>query len=123
MADPSPPAAFSDPNLLVLVLPSGSRVPVNGPMTVGRGEEASVRIANRTVSRMHAKISVGPEGPLIEDAGSLSGTLLSGERLTGPAPLRPGAQVRLGEVAIRVESVAPASGGALVGELGLARRS
>lgn len=88
---------------LVLVLPDGSRVPITAPLTIGRGEEATVRIGDQTVSRLHARIALGPEGPLIEDAGSRFGTLLSGAALTGPTPLRAGAQIRLGDVVIGVE--------------------
>ena len=91
----------------MLVLPDGSRVPVTAPLTIGRGEEATVRIVDQTVSRLHARIALGADGPVIEDAGSRFGTLLSGTPLTGPTPLRPGAQIRLGDVVIRVEDAVP----------------
>ena len=92
---------------LVLVLPDGSRVPITAPLTIGRGEEATVRIGDKTVSRLHVKIGLGPDGPLIEDAGSRFGTLLSGTPITGPTPLRAGAQIRLGDVMIAVEDAVP----------------
>jgi putative peptide zinc metalloprotease protein len=88
---------------LVLVPPDGRRVPVDGPLTIGRGEEASVRLDDRTVSRLHVRITESVDGPLIEDAGSSYGTLLSGGLLTEPSPLRSGSTIRLGEIAIRVE--------------------
>jgi putative peptide zinc metalloprotease protein len=91
---------------LVLVLPDSSRVPITGPLTIGRGAEATVRIVDQTVSRLHARIMLGPDGPVIEDAGSRFGTVLSGTPLTGPAPLRPGAQIRLGDVVLWVEDTA-----------------
>jgi putative peptide zinc metalloprotease protein len=99
---------------LWLVLPDGRRVPVEGPMTIGRGEEASLQIADQTVSRLHARIGCGSDGPTIEDAGSTFGTLLSGRPLTESVPLTAGTQIRLGDVAIAVEGttgspVAPAS--------------
>jgi putative peptide zinc metalloprotease protein len=89
------------------VLPDGTRVALDRPLTIGRGEEASVQIADRTVSRVHARITVAPGGPVIEDAGSRFGTLVSGSRLAAPTPLRIGDQIRLGDVAIRVESEVP----------------
>jgi putative peptide zinc metalloprotease protein len=92
---------------LVLVLPDGSRVPITAPLTIGRGAEATVRIGDQTVSRVHAKIALGPDGPVIEDAGSRFGTILSGAPLTGPMPLRAGAQIRLGDVVIWVEDAVP----------------
>jgi putative peptide zinc metalloprotease protein len=95
----------------VLVLPDGSRVPITTPLTIGRGEEATITIGDQTVSRLHARIVVGPDGPVIEDAGSRFGTLLSGSPLTNPAPLRAGAEIRLGDVVIRVEDAAPRQAG------------
>jgi putative peptide zinc metalloprotease protein len=92
---------------LVLVLPDGSRVSVQGPLTIGRGAEATVRIDDRTVSRMHARISPTPGGPVIEDAGSRFGTQLGGVTLTAATPLRPGADIRVGDAVIRVESATP----------------
>jgi putative peptide zinc metalloprotease protein len=89
---------------LILLLPDGSRTPIIGTMTIGRGDEATIRIADQTVSRLHVRIEPGPDGPVIEDAGSRFGTLLSGVRLTGPAVLEAGATVRLGDVLIAVES-------------------
>jgi putative peptide zinc metalloprotease protein len=99
------PAAIAPfwPDDFVLVLPDGSRVPVRAPLTIGRGDEATVKIGDHTVSRLHAKIVLSPAGPLIEDAGSSFGTVVSGVKLTGPAPLRAGAEIRLGDVVIRVE--------------------
>jgi putative peptide zinc metalloprotease protein len=76
-------------------------------MTIGRGDGATVRISDPTVSRVHARISFGTDGAVIEDAGSRFGTVLSGKVLTGPAPLLPGAQIRLGNVAVTVEGQAP----------------
>jgi putative peptide zinc metalloprotease protein len=88
---------------LTLVLPDGTRVPVDGPLSIGRGEEASVRLVDRTVSRMHARITFGPDGPVIEDAGSRSGTIVSGIAISQPTPLAAGARIRLGDVTIQVD--------------------
>jgi pSer/pThr/pTyr-binding forkhead associated (FHA) protein len=92
---------------LALVLPDRSRVPIGGELTIGRGEEASVRIADQTVSRIHARISPGPSGPLLEDSGSRFGTLLDGAPVSGPTPLRAGSEIRLGDVTLLVDSDAP----------------
>jgi putative peptide zinc metalloprotease protein len=109
MADDGPHPGSGAPGLLVLVLPDGSRVPIDHELSIGRGEQASVHIADRTVSRMHARIGFGPSGPLLEDAGSHSGTLLSGERVNEPRPLRVGSEIRIGDVTLRVESDAPSA--------------
>ena len=92
---------------LVLLLPDGSRVPISGSLTIGRGEQANIRIADQTVSRVHARISLGPSGPVIEDADSRFGTTLSGTAVDGPTRLYPGAQIRVGDVLIGVAAEAP----------------
>ena len=93
----------------MLVLPDGSRVPITAPMTIGRGEGATVRLGDQTVSRLHVKIGLGLHGPVIEDAGSRYGTLVSGTKLTGSATLHAGTSIQLGDVVIRVEPKAGAT--------------
>jgi putative peptide zinc metalloprotease protein len=62
--------------LLVLLLPDGRRVPIKEGMTIGRSEQATIRLEDETVSRMHARIVGGPDGLAIEDAGSRFGVLV-----------------------------------------------
>ncbi|MGZ4179338.1 MAG: FHA domain-containing protein [Solirubrobacteraceae bacterium] len=101
-------AAPIEAQRLVLLLPDGSRVPIGGSLTIGRGEQANIRIADQTVSRVHARISLSPDGPVIEDAGSRFGTMLSGNAVDGPTRLYPGAQIRVGDVVIGVAAEEPA---------------
>jgi putative peptide zinc metalloprotease protein len=96
----------------VLVLPGGVRLPIEDAMTIGRGDDATVKLDDRTVSRLHARISAGPDGPVIEDAGSRFGVVVSGRPLSEPCRLRPGAEIKLGNVVLRVESATPAASGA-----------
>lgn len=92
---------------LVLVVPGGTRIPIDRPLTIGRGDDASVRIPDRTVSRTHARVTPAPGGAIIEDAGSTFGTLLAGVRLTSPASLRPGVEIQVGDVVLNVEDEGP----------------
>jgi len=94
---------------LVLVLPDGGRVPIEDQMTIGRSEDATVRLKHPTVSRRHARIASGPDGALIEDAGSRFGVSVDGRPLDGPRRLEPGAEIRLGTALLRVEQAAPSS--------------
>ena len=104
MADLAPQVDRIRPGPLVLVLPNDVRLPIQGTMTLGRADDADVRLSDRTVSRTHARITPGPEGPWISDAGSRFGVFVAGERLTAPRPLMPGTEIRLGNVVLRVES-------------------
>jgi putative peptide zinc metalloprotease protein len=92
---------------LVLVLPDGRRVAIEGGMTIGRGDAATVKLEDPTVSRLHARIHVGPDGPLIADAGSRFGVMVAGEPLVEPRPLQPGTEIRLGNVVMSVERAEP----------------
>jgi putative peptide zinc metalloprotease protein len=98
----------------VLVLPGGARVPISGQLTIGRGDDSAVRLDDPTVSRRHARIVLGPTGPVIEDAGSRFGVLVDGEEVVAPRLLVAGAQIRLGNVALYMERAAPSSSDAPV---------
>jgi putative peptide zinc metalloprotease protein len=96
---------------LVLVLPDGGRVPIEDWLTIGRADDATIRLEDQTVSRHHARIVPGPDGPRIEDAGSRFGVLVDGEPLTGSRRLEAGIELRLGNVALRVERAWPVAAG------------
>ena len=67
---------------------------------IGRGHECEVQVAatpDTTVSRVHAELSVDPSGSLlVRDAASRNGTLVNGERVTTPLPVRLGDRIMLG---------------------------
>ena len=100
---------------LVLVLPDGERFPLRDAMTIGRGDDVTLKLDDRTVSRVAARIASGPDGPMIEDAGSRFGITVSGQPLSGPRRLLAGQEIQLGNVVLRVESAvaaaAPVAGG------------
>ncbi len=116
MADLAPPANPALPGALVLVLPNGVRLPIRDSMTIGRGETADVKLEDRTVSRVHARIDPTPNGPMISDAGSRFGVTVAGQSLSEPRRLTAGVVIQLGNVTLRVESaLAPAGGPAAPG--------
>ena len=116
MADLAPPPNPALPGALVLVLPNGVRLPIRDSMTIGRGETADVKLEDRTVSRLHARIDPTPDGPFISDAGSRFGVTVAGQPLSQPLRLTAGVVIQLGNVTLRVESalapVASAGGAA-----------
>jgi S-DNA-T family DNA segregation ATPase FtsK/SpoIIIE len=72
-----------------------------GEHGVGRAAEASVRLDDPDVSRLHALLRVaaaGSGGTTVHDLGSTNGTELDGEPVTRRGrPLRPGEVLRGGE--------------------------
>jgi hypothetical protein len=81
----------------------GVRVPLDGPVTIGRSADADITIADSFVSSRHARVSPGPGGPVVEDLGSTNGTVVNGKRIASPTALRKGDKVTLGDVVLRVE--------------------
>jgi len=71
---------------------------VLGHNTLGRIGDATVWVDSVTVSRRHARIVVSAQGATIEDLGSKNGTYLRGRRLSAPAALADGDEIRLGSV-------------------------
>ncbi len=107
------------PGSLVLVLPNGVRLPIRDSMTIGRGETADVKLEDRTVSRLHARIDDTTQGPIISDAGSRFGVTVSGQQLAEPARLTAGSVIGLGNVTLRVESaLGPVAGAGVPGAVG-----
>ncbi len=98
----APVAATGAP--LELVLADATRVPLTGELVIGRAPGSTLQLADPSVSRQHARISLGNgQGALIEDAGSSHGTFLDGHRVTGAEPLRDGAKIRVGNQELTVE--------------------
>jgi DNA-binding winged helix-turn-helix (wHTH) protein len=71
---------------------------VEGENIVGRDPEANVHLDYATVSRRHARLSIGATGATLEDLGSKNGTALDGKPLTEPKPLRNGDRFTCGQV-------------------------
>jgi len=81
-------------------------LPARGTITVGRDEEADVRLVDELASRMHLRVGVEAAGELwIEDLGSSNGTFLRGERIAPRArlPILPGEAVTIGFTHLMVQ--------------------
>ena len=93
---------------LELVLADRTRVPVVDGMTIGRAPGSSLRLDDPAVSRRQARISVEGDGnedagAVLVDAGSSYGTWVDGRRVDGPASLRDGSRIRVGNQELVVE--------------------
>ncbi|MEZ5245556.1 MAG: FtsK/SpoIIIE domain-containing protein [Acidimicrobiales bacterium] len=71
---------------------AGVVVGADGPLTVGRGEGAGLRLDDPALSARHLDIRAG----VVVDLGSRNGTALEGHRLIGPTPVCPDAVIRAG---------------------------
>ncbi|NLU65850.1 DUF1707 and FHA domain-containing protein [Streptomyces sp. HNM0574] len=73
------------------------------PLSIGRAPGSMLRLTHFTVSRTHAQLRTTSRGDWsLRDLGSSNGTWVNGSRLTGSVSVRPGDQVRFGQVAFRL---------------------
>ena len=67
-------------------------------LTLGRAAEGVAwRLPDRNVSRRHARFLRQSGAVFLEDLGSLTGTWLNGERISGRRRVRPGDLVEIGD--------------------------
>ncbi|ANZ18389.1 FtsK/SpoIIIE family protein,FHA domain-containing protein [Streptomyces noursei ATCC 11455] len=77
-----------------------------GQVRIGRSADADVPLDDPDVSRLHCAVTVEPDGSVyIADLRSTNGTIVDGTELGDLAvPLPPGALLRIGESALRLQS-------------------
>lgn len=85
----------------LLVAASGRRFEAKGTrIRLGRGTECEIQpveTSDKTVSRVHAELTVGTTGGLVvRDVSSKNGTFVNGTRITEPVPVRLGDKIMLG---------------------------
>jgi len=68
----------------------GQRWQLSNTIVLGREPTCDVVIADRQISRYHARLTPTPEGMIFEDLGSKNGTHLNGTPLTAPVVLQDG---------------------------------
>ncbi|MGQ9599045.1 MAG: FHA domain-containing protein [Anaerolineae bacterium] len=88
--------------MLKLVIRSGAQAgkefPLDRPVVcIGRGSGSDILLQDSQASRQHAEISRQGDQFFIRDLGSMNGTFVNGERITGPRLLKPGDEIRIGE--------------------------
>lgn len=101
---------------------AGSRAPVSGILhslawgrheadlaegenLLGRDPEAAAWIADPSVSRHHARITISGESAHLEDLRSKNGTWRNGARVTDPVLLEDGDEIRLGKLTLTFRTV------------------
>src|SRR6266446_6660073 len=94
---PSAPHTASGPRL-ILKGPGGevTEYPLGQSSVLGRSTTASVRLADREVSRKHSQIDREGQDYVLRDLGSSNGTFLNGKRIFGPTRLKDGDEVLIG---------------------------
>jgi len=98
-AGDAPPAGL---HLVVLSGPAaGARHALGAEQTLGRGRAATIVLPDPTASRVHARITLTPDGARVADLGSKNGVRVNGVRIDRrPSPIRPGDELVVGETAL-----------------------
>jgi len=74
-------------------------------VTIGRGEESTIQIPKRQISRQHVRIFEQDERFFVEDLDSRNGTWLNGNQIKGAHPISDGDEIQLALV-VRMQFVA-----------------
>ena len=95
---PQPAAASAQTPRMILKGPTGdaTEFPLGENNVLGRSTTASVRLADREVSRKHTQIDKEGDDYVLRDLGSSNGTFLNGKRIFGPTKLKDGDEVVIG---------------------------
>ena len=98
--------AATDAELIVVTgggLTPGEGIDVFGGVTIGRANEADVRIEDRFASGIHCRVHSRGNSYFVEDLDSTNGTYLNGGDLHGEAPLNDMDEIRIGDTEFRFE--------------------
>lgn len=96
-----PPAVS---HLVVLEPPdlAGRQYSISGDTTIGRAAGCQISLDDTYISQLHARVSPGDSGMLIEDLGSTNGTYVNRERVTAPVIGGAGDLVQLGGIVMEI---------------------
>ncbi|HEX3722948.1 MAG TPA: PrsW family glutamic-type intramembrane protease [Nitrolancea sp.] len=105
-APPYPAAMTVSGNAWHSQLVASGPVPLIHPETyIGLLDSNDIVLHDSTASRIHAVIRWTADGYIVQDLGSRSGTLINGQEISGPAPLLPGQQLRVGSTDLLFQAV------------------
>jgi pSer/pThr/pTyr-binding forkhead associated (FHA) protein len=90
-----------------------SPLPFSAAITIGRDIDCDLKLADKQVSRKHARIEQREDGYWITDLGSSNGVFVNEKRISGAIRLTPGNQIRIGDTRLEVVAQAPSFEGVL----------
>ncbi|WP_447918931.1 ATPase, T2SS/T4P/T4SS family [Achromobacter aegrifaciens] len=84
------------------------RLAMAAPVLIGRGAHCGLRIVNWRVGRQHARLLREEAEIVLEDLGTLAGTMVNGVRIVRHAPVLPDDEILIGPCRLRVSLAAVA---------------
>jgi predicted component of type VI protein secretion system len=77
----------------------------NGVTSLGRHDDCLIRIKSSQVSRRHCEVFESGGKLMVRDLGSSNGTYVNGKRVLGQQALKPGDELTIGAVTLRLATV------------------
>ncbi|HUY99069.1 MAG TPA: PrsW family glutamic-type intramembrane protease [Thermomicrobiaceae bacterium] len=97
---------------------SGPLPLIHSETYIGLLESNDIVLNDPAVSRIHAVIRWSDTGYVIQDLGSVTGTLVDGSPISGPTPILPGQHIRIGSTELVFQSVRVLEAAATSGVIG-----
>ena len=76
----------------------------DAPVTLGRGHDCTLVLADDYASTNHARLVPDGDGWLVEDLGSTNGTYLGRSKVTRPTAVPVGTPIRVGKTTLELRS-------------------
>jgi predicted component of type VI protein secretion system len=80
----------------------------DGVTSLGRHDDCLIRIKSSQVSRRHCELFESGGKLIVRDLGSSNGTFVNGKRVVGQQPIKPGDELTVGAVTLRLASLGQA---------------
>ncbi|MDX6766861.1 MAG: FHA domain-containing protein [Candidatus Methylacidiphilales bacterium] len=74
-----------------------------GVVTIGRHEDANIKLDDESISRRHAQIHNSDAGMYLIDVGSSNGTYIGADKVSQAVPIGVGSEIRFGNRTFRVD--------------------
>lgn len=91
---------------LVIVDPAqaaGQRFAVSGTLSIGRAAGCEITLDDTFISQVHARVSTGQSGVVVEDLGSTNGTYLNRKKVTAPVVVQSGDVIQVGSTVLELQ--------------------
>ena len=74
-----------------------------GTLSIGRAAGCEITLDDTFISQLHARVTIGQNGVVIEDLGSTNGTYLNRKRVTAPVVVQPGDVIQVGSTVLELQ--------------------
>jgi hypothetical protein len=75
----------------------GTILPIHPEKVIGRGRDASIRLEDPRMSRIHARFSLENDGFTVWDVGARNGVFVNDQRVEKSATLKENDEVKMGD--------------------------